>query len=442
MKSRFLMLIAAVTLFAALAMPFRLAAQQEQQQPRIVFHYKLTVLPTLGGTFGQALGINSKGSVAGYSTLAGDMQADAFISQKGMLTDLGTLGGPVSLPAPVGGNGINSRGMVTGFSNTSTPDPSGEDDCNTGTFLICLPFVWQKGTMSALPLLGGNNGQALGINNRGQIVGGAETPNPDPCSIFFLQVEAVFWENSEVQELPPFPGDPDGFANAINDRGETVGVSGCAATNIVRAVLWPKGQSGGVIDLGNLGGAGGNVPSDINNQGQVVGQSDLPGDTTHHAFLWTKEDGMRDLGTLNGQPVSLAFGINSRSQVVGIFEDFAGDNTTGVLWQGGVMTDLNTLTPPESPLFLQEPVDINDSGEIVGFGLLSDGEQRGFLLTPCDEKHPDVDGCDYSLVDANTLPSAPVAVRPTQDEASDRVPSALIWRRSNRFHLSSMKPKN
>jgi hypothetical protein len=55
--------IAAITLFTALAMPLRLAAQQEQQRPRKVPHYKLTVLPTLGGTFGQALGINSKGSV-------------------------------------------------------------------------------------------------------------------------------------------------------------------------------------------------------------------------------------------------------------------------------------------------------------------------------------------------------------------------------------------
>jgi probable HAF family extracellular repeat protein len=423
--------IVGIALFAMLAFPLGIAAQSTQAHRPKHHHYQVTVLPTLGGTFGQALGINSKGSVAGYSTLAEDMQADAFIWQKGMLTDLGTLGGPVSLPAPVGGNAINSSGTVTGFSNTSTPDPNGEDDCNTGTFLICLPFVWKKRTMSALPLLGGNNGQASGINNRGQIVGGAEASMQDSCSIFFLQVEAVLWENGEVHELPPFPGDQDGFANAINDSGEVTGVTGCVATNTVRAVLWPKGQNGGVIDLGNLGGTGGNVPSDINNQGQVVGQSDLPSDTTHHAFLWTKETGMQDLGTLNGQPVSLAFGINNQSQIVGIFEDFAGDNTTGFLWENGVMTDLNTLIPPDSPLFLKEPVDINDSGEIVGFGLLSDGEQRGFLLTPCDEKHPDVEGCDYSLMDASTATSAALAPR----EAFGHMSRPALWRLSNRFRF-------
>jgi len=53
------------------------------------------------------------------------------------------------------------------------------------------------------------------------------------------------------------------------------------------------------------------------------------------------------------------------------------------------MTDLNTLIPPGSPLFLKEAVGINDHGQIAGFGLLSTGEARGFLLTPCDERRGD-----------------------------------------------------
>jgi probable HAF family extracellular repeat protein len=405
-------------------MALRLAAQDNQDHTHKLPHYTLTVLPTLGGTFGHAAGINNTGSVTGFSTLAGDLLADAFLWQKGAITNLGNLG------ADSAGVAINDRGTVSGYSNTSTPDPNGEDVCGFGNILICLPFVWQKGVMTPLPLLGGNNGQAIGINNRGQIVGGAETHNPDTCSIFFLQAEAALWENGQVQELPPFPGDPDGFANAINDKGQTVGVTGCAATNTVRAVLWPKGPNGGVIDLGNLGGTGGNVPSEINNQGQVVGQSDLPGDTTHHAFLWTKEDGMQDLGTLNGQPVSLAFGINNKGQVVGIFEDFAGDNTTGFLWQDGVMTDLNTLIPPGSPLFLKEPVGINDRGQIVGFGLLADGEQRGFLLDPCDEERGNGD-CGENVASA-AIPTRADSVLATQHPAaltpSSRLPVGMLNR--------------
>ena len=427
------MLLAAITfsaaltlLFAALALPGRLAALDKQDNNQLKHvRYALKVLGTLDGTFGSANGLNNRASVSGVSTIAGDTAADAFLWQKGAIADLGRLGGLVSV-----GVAVNGSSEVSGYSETSAPDPNGEDVCGNGDFLICLPFVWQKGLMTALPLLGGNNGQAFGVNSQGQIVGGAETPTPDTCSLFFLQVEAAIWEKGQVQELPPFPGDPDAFANAINDKGQAVGASGCVATNIIRAVLWPKGPNGGVIDLGNLGGTGGNVPSDINNQGQVVGQSDLPSDTTHHAFLWTKEDGMQDLGTLNGQPVSLAFGINNKGQIVGIFEDFAGDNTTGFLWQDGVMTDLNTLIPPGSPLFLKEPIGINDRGQISGFGLLSNGEQRGFLLTPCDEDNANDEGCE----EGGSEDAVPQTNPAPRDVSNGTLPQSLM-RRMSRYHF-------
>jgi probable HAF family extracellular repeat protein len=139
---------------------------------------------------------------------------------------------------------------------------------------------------------------------------------------------------------------------------------------------------------------------------------------------------MQDLGTLDGQPVSLAFGINNQGQVVGIFEDFAGDNTTGFLWQDGVMTDLNTLIPPGSPLFIKEPVGINDRGEIVGFGLDSNGIDRAFLLTPCDEKHGDDEGCEEGGGE-NAVPQTSPAVR----NASSRTLPQSLMRRMNRYHF-------
>ena len=313
MKSRTLAWFTVMTLFAALAIPVRLGAQEQRNKK--LPHYTITVLGTLGGTLSQDTGLNNRGSVAGFSTLPGDQSFHAFLWRNGTFTDLGTLGGPNSFTSedPV----LNDGGAISGFSDTSTPDPNGEDVCGDGNNLICLPFVWRKGVMTALPLLGGNNGQPAGSNNRGQIVGTSETPNPDPtCSLFFLQIEAVVWQDGHVQELPPFPGDPDGVANAINDNGEAVGGTGCATGNI-RAVLW---QNGTAIDLGDLGGATGNVAFDINDRGQVVGQSDIDGDTTHHAFLW-QNGVMTDLGTLYGLPVSLANAINSKGQVVGFSQD-------------------------------------------------------------------------------------------------------------------------
>ena len=46
------------------------------------------------------------------------------------------------------------------------------------------------------------------------------------------------------------------------------------------------------------------------------------------------------------------------------------------------MTDLNTLIPANSPLFLMLACAINSSGQIVGFAVTSTGEGHGFLLSP------------------------------------------------------------
>jgi probable HAF family extracellular repeat protein len=50
--------------------------------------------------------------------------------------------------------------------------------------------------------------------------------------------------------------------------------------------------------------------------GGVVGNGGTPGDTGAHAFLSTESGGMIDLGTLGGTS-SLAQAVNARGQVVG-----------------------------------------------------------------------------------------------------------------------------
>ena len=138
-------------------------------------------------------------------------------------------------------------------------------------------------------------------------------------------------------------------------------------------------------DLGNLGGktgqAGGNIAYDINNQGQVVGNSDLPGDTTFHAFLWTRKTGMQDLGTLSGDVASVSISINDAGSAVGASLD-AKFNPRAFLWEKGVMTDLNTLIAGDSPLYLLTGCSINSRGEITGLGMTSTGEIHTYLAIP------------------------------------------------------------
>jgi len=298
------------------------------------------------------------------------------------------LGGPNSIAF-----GDNVRFQAAGEAETSTPDPNGEDFCGFGTHLTCLPFLWQDGVMNPLPTLGGNNGVAYAINNRGKAAGTAENSTPDPgCPApQVLHFKPVVWEEGAIHKLPTFGGDPDGVAQEINDNGEVVGGSGTCATfntnflyNLVpvHALLWEKGKA---TDLGNLGGqtgqAGGNIAYNINNQGQVVGNSDLPGDTTFHAFLWTRKTGMQDLGTLSGDVASVSISINDAGSVIGASLD-ANFNPRAFLWEKGVMTDLNTLIAGDSPLYLLTGCSINSHGEITGLGLTSTGEIHTYLAIP------------------------------------------------------------
>ena len=385
MKLQFSSCTPAVALLAALAIPVP-SAPQEAQQGRPLPHYTITDLGTLGGTFSAASGINNEGEVVGASSLAGDTLFRVFLWRKGEMTDLGTLGGANSID--LGPNPINNRGSVVGSANTANPDPNGEDFCFDLASNICLPFVWQNRLMTPLPLFGGVNGAAFESNNQGQIVGAAENSTQDPtCEPpQVLQVRAAIWEQNHIRALPPFPGDPDATAVAINDKGQVVGVSGpCTLImgNSRHALLWENGRT---IDLGNLGGATGNIPGQINNRGQIVGQSGTP-DGFVHAFLW--ENGiMSDLGTLPGSPISQALGINEKSQIVGFAQDANGDESSSIalLWEDSVLIDLNTLIPADFPWFLQEAFSINDRGQIVGHMVdKRTGEIiHAFLATPVE----------------------------------------------------------
>ncbi|MGA3319084.1 MAG: hypothetical protein ABSC64_21920 [Candidatus Korobacteraceae bacterium] len=369
-------LVLAPLLLLALSGAFLAAQGQKPELPR----YTVQDLGTLGGTFSIAGGLSNSGWVEGWSLVSGDTARHPVLWRRGVMTDLGTLGGP---NADAGYRSSDS-GNVGGASETGAPDPFAENFCGYGTNLICLPIVWWNDgkKMTRLPTLGGNNGWAASINDQNEVVGVAENTTQEPTcagASNVFQFKPVMWAEGRIHQLPTFPGDPVGMAWGINYWGQATGYSGNCTTSL-HALLW---QDGKVIDLGNLGGKMNNAGVDINNLGQVVGISDLPGDTTGHAFLWQRRTGMMDLGTLPGDVGSDGDGINDLGQVVGGSWDAEG-NDRAYLWQNGVMTDLNTLIPPDSPLYLIEATGtINDLGQIAGIALqISTGEVHAFLATP------------------------------------------------------------
>jgi probable HAF family extracellular repeat protein len=434
MKSQSLLSLSA-WLLAALAVPLTAAAQDTQQRTLPAVQYTITDLGTLdGGTFSQPFFIDRYGLVSGSASLPDGTQ-NAVLWLNGQMKDIGApgLGGPNSIAFV-----DNESSRAVGEAETSTSDPNGEDFCGFGTHLTCLPFLWQAGGMIQLPTLGGNNGVAKAISNRGEVAGFAENSTPDPgCPApQVLHFKPVVWEKGLIHKLPTFGGDPDGVAQQINDNGEVVGGSGtCAAFNAnflynlvpVHALLWEKGKA---TNLGNLGGetgqAGGNIAYDINNQGQVVGNSDLPGDTTFDAFLWTRKTGMQDLGTLSGDVASVSLSINDAGSVVGASLD-ANFDARAFLWEKGVMTDLNTLIAGDSPLYLLTGCSINSRGEITGLGLTSTGETHTYLARPT-----------HSVATSESTSQGVISPRVLSDDARNLLKQQL---RFGRFGVGHMGPQ-
>jgi probable HAF family extracellular repeat protein len=306
--------------------------------------------------------------------------------------DLGTpgLGGPNSL-----GLGVNERALAVGGAQTT--DANAEDFCGFNAYgfppsnTTCLPFFWRYGVMHPLPTLGGPNGYAYMINDRGDVAGLAETSTQDAgCSVHRFQ--PVVWTDGKPHALPT-PGDLYGVAAFNNEKGQVVGASGSCTSfntntglylNEIHPLFWNSdGRAYQLPTLGGAGGVAGNHACSLNNLGQAVGHSELTNNTTFHATFWPKTNKVVDLGTLEGDYASLALGINDNSTVVGASLD-ANFNPRAYFWKHNVITDLNTLVRNSSGLYLLLAESINHRGVIVGFGATSAGDVHGFLAVPTD----------------------------------------------------------
>lgn len=288
----------------------------------------VVTIQDLGGE-GSAQAVASNGRIAGVLIVGNGTHATVW--DRGVAVDLGTIGNGERSWA----NDINERGQVVGNAESGLVP------------MTWLAVVWENGVPAILPSLGGTYADALAINAHGDVVGNAGDAS-------FNISQPVLWKDGQVSVLPTFDG-RGGLARDINERGQIVG-SSPVPSGLNHAVLW---ENGVITDLGTLGGAQSDAFA-INDRGDVVGYS-LTSTGAFHAFLWSNGV-MRDLGTLGG-PQSFAYGINARGQVVGMSNTGKSEDHP-FLWENGVMIDLGTLGGP-----IGVASDINNAGLIVGVAL-------------------------------------------------------------------------
>jgi len=268
---------------------------------------KTTGIQDLGSISGtsDATAINNSGQVVGSFGTVGDEQAFIWTQATGMQA-LGFYGNP---------SGISDGGQIAGYYNDASP----------------LAFFWSQATgFQDLGTLGGCCSQATGINDSGQVVGWSYTTSGE--------THPFFWTLSAGMQDLGFIGE----ALGINNVGQVVGSYSNGGT--ASAFLWT--QTTGLQDLGIDQGYASSA-SAINDNGQVVGFAVGP---TDYAFLWSAAAGVQNLNELtSGQVAGFreagSSTINNAGQIATDSELLAG-NEAAVLFTPIISVSLASSPNP------------------------------------------------------------------------------------------------
>ena len=259
-------------------------------------------LGTLGGGDSVAYAVNDRDQVVGSSRRA-DGRIHAFLWRNGHMKDLGAFGHTRSA-----GVDINDLGQVLMRFDQNI-----------------APIIWQEG---ADPIQVRVAGAALvlatGLNHRDQVVGRVDLAQPPPGT---AGEQGFAWRNGHTTLLGTLGGFSS-IALGVNDRGEIVGRSLPAGSDSPHAFLWREGV---MTDLGTLNGTE-SWAQGVNLHTTVVGSIWRPDLSRTRAFRW-RNGQMRDLGVLDpaSNADTRANAINDQGQVVGMSGAAIGMHA--VLWQ-------------------------------------------------------------------------------------------------------------
>ncbi len=267
----------------------------------------------------------------------------------------------IEIPAPLNhAVGLNNRGDVVGDAGPGSPGPSPSG---------ALVYHGITGVLTLLPCQGtsGCSSVATGVNDHGDVVGTNNSSVGAPPNA------AIWLSNGGVTVLE----NTFSFGVGINNQGQAVGnsydfhgdQSGFVTDSLGQThltLIWLI-QCGFGFCGAQTGGAA------INDLGHAVGWSDWGAEPPSepgagqawsgiHAVMWVNGS-PTDLGALGNHTYASAHSVNNLDAVVG--NSTVGAASHAFLYRNGSMGDLGNL--PGEPQLNSDALDINDQGEIVGW---------------------------------------------------------------------------
>lgn len=350
--------------------------------------YEIQDLGTLGADTGRGIltmpnDINADGQIVGYS-LTSDGHQHAFLWEPGKgIRDLGTLGYERSAATC-----INNYGKIAGYAGDNEFGPHDPD-------LISPPSYPRTRRL----FVGGHDGgirlvgevidksalNPLHIDSSGDVIGYLYPFVNRDTELFVWSAEKgmstiTIGLPEAVERLQPLGG---------NSCQQVVGYY--VDTENRYAFLWDRAN--GLTDLSPALGSKYCEAHAINDKGQIIGQSFTRSKRQFSAFMWDKTTGVRELGVLGGH-WSSPNGLNNFGTVVGSSKFDGTGGADGARWHAFLwststgMIDLNEALHESSVfLCLESALDINDAGQIIGYGRIKNGQRRGFVMSPVGTEH-------------------------------------------------------
>lgn len=320
----------------------------------------------LGVDISDAVGINNHGEIVGYEDFGYFMSRTIYWSPDGTATLLDTLPGRNSSRPYM----IDDNGLILGWSGLVWYEWIGEFQ---KLHMNQTAVFWENGEIRNLNdyATGGSNLDLYHTrdnNKAGTIVGSGAPPGHIPPPWW---PNGFILDNGTITDLGTAT-----YPYAINNQGH---IAGWIEASFTHAHVWedniPYNLNNDPLIKANFSQA-----YDINDHGVITGTAQYDYSLYWEPTVWINHQAIRLLPT-SSIYAGYAIAVNEKDQVIGYYDDLYTGAWYAFLWENNQTIYLNDYLVGTDWEWIY-PEDINDHGQIVGFGYKTDIGFRAFLMNP------------------------------------------------------------